>query len=71
MRSYVSEHLDCNQEAIMNAIRGNKSLKLQVFQAFVDDETFIRSGEGVKGAPFTYQLVGIPTETVRGAEVEI
>jgi RecA-family ATPase len=71
MRSYVSEHLNCTQEAIMNAVRGKKSLKLQVFQAFVDDGTFIRAGEGVKGAPFTYQLARIPTETARVPEVEI
>ncbi len=62
MRSYVSEHIDCTQDAIMNAIRGRKSQKLQMFQAFIDDGTFVRAGEGVKGAPFTYQVAPIPTE---------
>jgi len=62
MLRYINEHPGCTQEQLMNTVTGNKSLKLRVFQSLLDLRSIEQSGEGVKGAPYSYRRAEIPVE---------
>jgi len=64
IRSYAAGNPECAQDAILNAVRGNRSLKLEVFQKLLDLGHLAKSGEGVKGAPYLYSLAELPTEAI-------
>jgi predicted ATP-dependent serine protease len=64
IRSYVASNPGCTQDAICNTVRGNRSVKLAVFQSLVDSRHLVKQGEGVKGAPYIYSLAELPTEEI-------
>jgi archaellum biogenesis ATPase FlaH len=68
---YVTDHPDCTQEAIFNAVCGKTTLKKRVFQICLDKGFFHQSGGGVKGNPYTYKASDFSNSntTLKGNEI--
>jgi RecA-family ATPase len=59
---YIGENPGCDQQAILNAVGGKRLTKLRALQEIDDEKLVIRTGEGVKGAPYVYTVPPLPTE---------
>jgi archaellum biogenesis ATPase FlaH len=57
MLLYVETRAGCEQQALLNAVSGKRTLKLKVMQRLIDVGFLVESGAGVKGDPYTYKRI--------------
>jgi archaellum biogenesis ATPase FlaH len=62
MLQYVAEHPDCEQQALINAVRGKRTAKLRTLQLLLDNRLLRQLGGGVKGDPHRYRCEEIAVE---------